>query len=90
MRTKNQGLTLQPRELAAAFDTADWGTRFPPVLSVNQAAELLQIPKSTIYDWSSRGLLKGCSRRVGKRLLFWRDRLIDKVFNKGINDSEQD
>ena len=62
----------------AFFDNL--GGRFPPVLNAAQAAELLQIPIKTLYEWSSRGYLRGCSRRRGKRLFFWRDRLIRELF----------
>ena len=47
-------------------------------------ARLLQVPKATIYDWSSRGLLRGCGRKVGKHLRLFRDRLITKIFNDGL------
>jgi hypothetical protein len=48
------------KELAALFVDPELANRFPPILSPDQAAELLQVPKNTIYDWSSRGLLDGC------------------------------
>ena len=54
------------------------------MLSVDQAARLLQVPKATIYDWSSRGLLRGCGRRAGKHLRIFRDRLLTRVFNEGL------
>jgi excisionase family DNA binding protein len=72
-------------ELSGAWSDPLWTSKFPPVLTVNQAAELLQVPKATVYDWSSRGLLKGCSRRMGKHLRFWRDRLLKHVFQNGVN-----
>ncbi|MDZ4683444.1 MAG: helix-turn-helix domain-containing protein [Planctomycetaceae bacterium] len=81
MARKSDGLGLASAEIAAAFNDTDWGTRFPPVLTVEQAAELLQVPKATIYDWSSRKLLGGCARRVGKHLRIFRDRLLDTIFN---------
>jgi len=62
----------------AFFENSDG--RFPPVLNVTQAAELLGVSVKTIYDWSSKGRLRRCSRRRGKRLYFWRDRLIREVF----------
>ena len=62
----------------AFFDNS--GGRFPPVLNVRQAAELFHVLVKTIYEWSSRGYLKSCSRRRGKRLFFWRDRLIREMF----------
>jgi excisionase family DNA binding protein len=81
----DENLKLTPREIAAAFDgTSAMPT--PPVLTVDEAAALLRVPKQTVYDWRSRGLLSGCCRRVGKRLLFFRDRLIEKAFNQGIGN----
>lgn len=49
-------------------------------------SSLLHVPKGTIYDWSSRGRLKSCARKVGKHLLFYRDKLLLLVFNQGINN----
>ena len=86
MSRKDVGLALTAKEVAATFDAVNWANRFPPVLSVDQAAELLQVPKSTIYDWSSRGLLRGCGRRAGKHLRIFRDRLLQKVFNEGLKN----
>lgn len=77
-------LKLSKAEIDSAFQSPTWAERYPPILSIEQAAELLQVPKRTIYDWSSRGLLKGCARKVGKHLRFFRDRLLHKVFNEGI------
>ena len=85
MNRGKDGLNLSAAEIRATFECSEWATRFPPVLSTRQAAELLQVPIGTIYDWSSRGLLRGCSRRVGKHLRFFRDRLISKVFNEGLS-----
>ena len=59
----------------------------PPVLTVDEAAALLRVPKQTIYDWT-RGLLKGCGRKVGKHLRLFRDRLLLKVFNEGLAHME--
>jgi excisionase family DNA binding protein len=67
---------LTSKEIAAAFSDPFWAEKFPPILSVEQAASLLQVPQGTIYDWSSRGLLAGCAFRVGKHLRLWRDRLV--------------
>ena len=76
---------LTAREISAAFSDPFWAEKFPPILSVEQAASLLQVPKGTIYDWSSRGLLAGCAFRVGKHLRVWRDRLILLFTNQGIH-----
>lgn len=76
-------------ELAGTFSEPDLSRRFPPVLSVTQAAELLQVPVATIYDWSSRGLLRGCARKIGKRLRISRDRFLKQAFNN-FNQPEGD
>jgi excisionase family DNA binding protein len=81
-------LGLTPGEIDALFVHADWAARFPPILSVQQAAELLQVPVKTIYDWSSRGQLKRCSRRLGKHLRFVRSRLLLWAFNEGLNNEK--
>ena len=86
MNRGKDGLNLSAAEIRATFECSDWATRFPPILSTRQAAEILQVPIGTIYDWSSRSLLRGCSRRVGKHLRFFRDRLISKVFNEGLSN----
>ena len=83
MATNDENLKLTPREIATAFDT-NAGPAVPVVLTVEEAAALLRVPEGTVYDWSSRGLLKGCGRRVGKHLRFFRDRLLQKVFNEGL------
>lgn len=68
-------MKLSPDEIQRA------GSHLPPVLTVDQAAQFLQVPKKTIYEWSSAGRLDLCSRRRGKRLLFLRDRFIEEIFN---------
>lgn len=77
-------LKLTDKEIAAQFADPRWAERFPPILAIEQAADLLQVPKATLYDWRSRGLLANCSRKVGKRVRFFRDRLIRQIFNEGI------
>lgn len=79
---------LTSREIAAAFSDPHWAERFPPILTIEQSAELLQFPLGTLRDWRSRGLLGSCSRRVGKRVRFWRDRLIHWFFNEAPFDDE--
>lgn len=78
------GLQLTATEIQTAFSAPEWAQRFPPVLSVDQVAELLQIPVATVYQHSSRGLYSRCAMRVGKHLRFIRDRLMAKVFNEGL------
>jgi excisionase family DNA binding protein len=77
-------LDLSPAEIAAAFSDPLYAERFPPVLTTEQAAELLQYPLDTIYQWRARGLLDRCSQKVGKHVRFFRDRLIALIFNEGL------
>ena len=85
MASKEDSLNLTAQDVANAFAEPVWAAKFPPVLTIDQAAELLQIPKQTLYDWSSRGLLRGCCRKVGKHLRFFRDKLLFLIFNEGLN-----
>jgi excisionase family DNA binding protein len=84
MRRQDGDMKLTKGEISSAFADPHWAGEYPPVLSVDQAARLIQVPKATIYDWSHRGRLRGCSRRVGKHLRFFRDRLLTRIFNEGL------
>jgi len=77
-------LRLTPAEVDDMFRDPIWAARFPPILNIEEAAELLRTTKDTVYDWRSRGLLKGCCRKTGKRLAFIRNRLLHRVFNEGL------
>jgi len=78
-------LKLTAKEVQIAFSDANWAAKFPPVLSLKQAAELMQVPLQTLYSWRSRGLLKGCSRKLGKYVRVFRDRFILQLFNEGLS-----
>jgi excisionase family DNA binding protein len=80
----DKGLQLSDREIAQFFADPDTAAKFPPILTLQQAAELLVIPDGTLRDWRSRGLLPGCARRLGREVRFIRDRLIKHVFNNGL------
>lgn len=71
---------LADEEIGRSFE-GNWGKTYPPVLSIAQASELLQISRSTIYEWIAKGRLDGCFRRRGKHIRLWRDKLIDIIFN---------
>jgi hypothetical protein len=77
-------LRLSDQEIASAFSDPHWSERFPPILTIEQVAELLAYPAGTIRDWRSCGLLVNCSRKVGKHVRFFRNRLIQAVFNEGL------
>ena len=80
------GLNLTAQDVANAFADPMWAAKFPPVLTIDQVAELLQVPKQTVYDWNSRGLLRGCCRKTGKHLRFFRDKLLFLIFNEGLGN----
>jgi hypothetical protein len=88
MQTRKKDLVLSAKDLAVAFSDPIWASKFPPVLNVDQAAELVHTPKRTIYDWSYRGLLATCACRPGKRLCILRDKFLSLLFNEGINGHE--
>ncbi len=88
MASKDAGLRLSQNEIDDAFRDPKWAELYPPVLTVDQAAAMLQVPKDTLYAWSSCGKLKGCARRMGKHLRLFRNRLLQHVFNEGLNDDE--
>ncbi|MHC4066095.1 MAG: helix-turn-helix domain-containing protein [Planctomycetota bacterium] len=73
------GLKFSHAEMAQAFD-GPWGEAYPPILTVEQAARLAGVPVKTIYDWKSRGLLRECAARRGKRLRIYRDRFVRFLF----------
>lgn len=74
---------LDDADLAATFDGPS-AERFPPVLSVRQVAELLGVPKSTIYHKSSEGKFDGMVTKVAGKLRFFRDKLLKQVFAHGL------
>ncbi len=84
IRHKTDGLNVTASEIAAAFSAPAWASKYPPVLTLDQAAELIQVPLQTLYSWRSRGLLNGCSRKVGKHVRVFRDRFLHHIFNKGL------
>ncbi|MCC6970567.1 MAG: helix-turn-helix domain-containing protein [Phycisphaerales bacterium] len=64
-------------EILAAID----GSRYPPILTVHQVAELLQLSVHTVYKGVSEGRYRGAVKR-GKPLRFWRDRVIQVFFGR--------
>jgi hypothetical protein len=85
MARKDDGCELTAKEVAAMFSDPVWSAKFPPLLTVDEAAELARVPIQTLYGWSSQCLLKGCSHRAGKHLRILRDKFIQKIFNEGLH-----
>lgn len=80
----NKLLNLTGREIATPFKEGLYAEKFPPILTIGQVAELLQIPVGTLRDWRSRGLLDDCCAKAGKHVRFYRDRLVKLIFNDGL------
>lgn len=66
---------LSRDEVEAAFRN---DPRFPPLLSLEQAAQLAHFASSTIKRLASEGFFRNSVRR-GKPMAFWRDRFIVEV-----------
>jgi hypothetical protein len=63
---------LGPDEIEAAFRNAPL---FPPILSLDQAAQLAHLAPGTVQRLVSEGYF-GNSVRRGKPIAFWRDRFV--------------
>ena len=83
----DEKLKLTDRQITELFSHPVDADRFPPVLTLEDASELLKVPVGTLRDWRSRGHLKGCCRKVGKHIRLLRDPLIRKIFVEGLRDA---
>ena len=75
-RSPAPGLTLA--EVRAAFSDCD---KYPPILSLKQAAELSHYKPSTLKRLVSEGRFRGAVKRK-RPLLFWRDKFILELWNQ--------
>lgn len=73
MESKRLGLSKD--EIRSAIG----GTKY--ALHVEEVAERFGIPEKTLYEWKAKGRLEGTYRKRGKYILFWPDRIIDRIFN---------
>ena len=69
------------REITAAFDTEEMNDRFPPILKIEQVAELLQCSQSTVEKLSASGKLNFAKSNRGP-VRFWRDRVVAWLFGE--------
>lgn len=76
----SESIHLKKDEIRAAF-TQELREEFPPFMDVKAVARMLGKSPKIIHNWWEAGRLKGTGRRQGKCLFFWRDRVIDKIFN---------
>ena len=54
----------------------EFSEKYPALITVEQAAEIAQIPPATIHAWSSAGRLDEFKHRRGRRLLLIRDEFV--------------
>ena len=78
MTTRHRKLSRE--EISAAFGR-EGASPVPPILSPKQLANLLTISVKTVYEWKSLGRLDEALCKRGKHVFFWRDRVIDTLFN---------
>ncbi len=76
----NRKKMLTQDELTAPFTGAN-GDRFPVILSVQELAGLLGLSPKTLYEWIAKKRLDGAFRKRGKHILFWRNKVLDLLFN---------
>ncbi|MCE5328051.1 MAG: helix-turn-helix domain-containing protein [Planctomycetaceae bacterium] len=81
-RHAQQTIRLLPDELASGF-VGPWGQKFPPLLTVEQAAELLQVSVNSMYHLRSEGRLDGTFSKVAGKLRFHREKLFRLVCERG-------
>jgi len=84
-----RSIKLTDRELTEMFGDPVVAAQYPPLLTLQQAADLVQMPVETLRSWRSRGALNGCSRKLGKHVRILRDRFLKLVFDTGINDKKE-
>jgi hypothetical protein len=68
-------LGLSQAEIRSAMGETKYG------LHVEEVSRLFGIPVKTLYEWKAKGYLDGTYRKRGKYLLFWPNRIIDRIFN---------
>ena len=54
----------------------NFAEKYPPLITIGEAAEIARVPVDTIYDWSHRGLLDNFKSKRGRRVLFDRDAFV--------------
>jgi hypothetical protein len=71
---------LSLAEVQVAY--AVYPDRYPPILTLSEAAEIARLKPGTLKRKVSEGRFRG-SVRKGKPLLFWRDRFVQALMNFG-------
>ncbi|GAA4428808.1 helix-turn-helix domain-containing protein [Bremerella cremea] len=71
---------LTKGEIASAFVEGEF-SKYSPILTTKEAAEMLRVKPKTVNAWKNAGLLEGTYRQQRGEDRYWRDRLIDSFFN---------
>ncbi len=71
---------LNPDELTNLIHGKD-ADKFPPILSLDDLATLLNVSRKTLDGWKSKGRLEGTYRKRGKRVFVLRDRAIKQLLD---------
>lgn len=56
---------------------AEYRQKFPPLITLSQAAEIAHVPLATAYDWSARKVFDGFKFKPGRSVLLSRDAFIE-------------
>lgn len=78
MSTRDHKLTQA--EISQAFSD-DSPSALPAILTTPEVATLLRVSRKTIDHWKACGYLEGTYRKRGKHVLYFRDRVVDVIFN---------
>jgi hypothetical protein len=60
---------------------AESAKNFPPLIQVEEAAQIARVPPATIHAWSSAGRMDAFKIRSGRRILFYRDTFVRFVLD---------
>jgi hypothetical protein len=60
-----KGLNLTAAEIAKVFSDPVLAAKYPPILTIEEAADLLREEIETLRSWRSRGRLSSCSASGG-------------------------
>lgn len=59
---KIECVKLTADELTTNFASGPWAEKFPPILTIAQAADMLQVPVGTLRFWRTTGKLNEIGR----------------------------
>lgn len=59
--------------------------KYKSVIGVNEMTEMLHLKRKTVHEWSSRGLLDSCKRKIGRRLKIILECLLNRIANDGFD-----